>query len=99
MEWLGSLEVGNLTAGVLLGMWVLLLMLGRIPTPGQVKDLRKDRDAWRASAENWQRAAHEQGMANHDLSRAVDKLIASSDATNHALTEIQQEMTRGWERP
>lgn len=99
MEWLGSLQVGNLTAGILLGIWVLLLMLGRIPTPGQIKDLREDRDSWRKSSENWQKAAHESGMANHELSRAVDKLIAQGDATNHALTEIQQELLRGWERP
>jgi hypothetical protein len=99
VEWLGSFQVGNLTAGILLGIWVLLLMLGRIPTPGQIKDLREDRDAWRRSAEDWQKAAHESGMATHDLSRAVDKLIAQSETSNHALSEIQQELTRGWERP
>jgi hypothetical protein len=38
-------------------------------------------------------------MAVHELSRAVDKLIAQGEATNHALTEIQQELTRGWDRP
>lgn len=99
MDWLAGLDIGNLTATVLLGIWVLLLMLGKIPTPGQAKDVREDRDAWRRSAEDWQRAAHESGMATHDLSRAVDKLIAQSEASNHALSEIQQELTRGWERP
>lgn len=99
MDWISHLPLDNLTAGVLLGVWVLLLMLGKIPTPGQVKDLREDRDAWRRSSENWQASAHQMGMANHDLSRAVDKLLAQGDTTNHALTEIQQELTRGWDRP
>lgn len=96
---LDGLPVGNLTAGILLGIWVLLLMLGKIPTPGQMKDLREDRDAWRASSDNWQRAAYESGLAFHEQARAVDKLTAQGEATLHALTEIQAEMRGTQERP
>jgi hypothetical protein len=99
VEWLSGLDFGNLTAGAILAIWVLLIMLGKIPTPGQIKDLREDCAAWRTSSDNWQKSAHESGMAVHELSRAVDKLIAQGEATNHALTEIQQELTRGWDRP
>lgn len=45
-------------------------------------DLRADRDAWHSSADEWQKAHHELGMA-------VEKLLAQGEVTVHALCEIQ----------
>lgn len=95
---LEGLPVGQISAGALVAVIILLILNGRLVTRRQLMDKTADCDKWRESSENWQKSAHELGMAFHDLSRAVDKLTIQGEATDHALTEIQA-LARGWERP
>jgi hypothetical protein len=91
---LAGLPIGQISAGALLGLWVLLIMVGKLPTAGQVRDLRQqvadahaDRDKWRQSAEDWQRGTLTLGMS-------MEKVVVLAEATNHALVEIQELASR-----
>lgn len=86
-EALTGFPVGQVSAGALVALVVLLILTGRLVPRQQMLDLRADRDKWQTSADGWQRAHHELGMA-------VEKLLTQGEATVHALTEIQNEMTR-----
>lgn len=78
-----GLPVGNIGAGALVCLIVLLILTGRLVPRQQVLDLREDRDQWRASAEDQLKALHTLGMA-------VERLTVVTQATNHALVEIQE---------
>ncbi|MGY1773495.1 hypothetical protein [Blastococcus sp. SYSU D00813] len=80
---LEGLPVGNIGAGALVCLIVLLILTGRLVPRQQMLDLREDRDKWRASAEDQLKALHTLGMA-------VEKLTIVTQATNHALVEIQE---------
>lgn len=87
---LTGLPIGQLGAGALLGLWVLLVMLGKLPTPGQMRDMRQqildvqaDREFWRSSAEKWQEGTLKLGMS-------MEKVVVLAEATNHALVDIQR---------
>ena len=77
-----GLPVGNIGAGALVCLIVLLILTGRLVPRQQVLDLREDRDSWRAAAEDSQKAMHTYGMA-------MEKLLVLAETTNHALVEIQ----------
>lgn len=79
---LSGLPLGQLSAGALLALLVFLIMTGKYPTPGQLKDAQADRDKWRESAETWQRTATQLGMT-------LDKLVIYAETTNHAITDIR----------
>jgi len=81
-EWTG-LPFGQLSAGALVALIVLLILRGSLVTRRQLLDVMEDRDKWRTSSEDWQRSSTQ-------LSMSVEKLVVLAETTNHALTEIQQ---------
>jgi hypothetical protein len=88
---LDSLPVGQLSAGALVALIVLLILTGRLVTRQQLRDTQANCDQWRSAAENWQKAHYEVGMA-------VTKLTAAVEASDHALSEIQRGLAER-ERP
>lgn len=77
-------QVGVLptSAGAIVTIVCLLIIFGVLPSPGQHKDVKADRDKWRESAEKWQLAATQLGMS-------VEKLLIYAETTNHAITDIR----------
>lgn len=80
---LQGLPLGQVSAGVLVGIIVIAILQGRLVPRQQLLDVMADRDAWRASAESSEKTALTLGMS-------MEKLLVLAEATNHALTEIQQ---------
>jgi hypothetical protein len=78
-----GLPLGQFSAGALVGLVVLLILMGRLVPRQSLLDMREDRDKWRATAEDWQRAATQLGMS-------MEKLLVLAETTNHALHEIQE---------
>jgi hypothetical protein len=89
---LDGLPVGQISAGALVAVIVLLILTGRLVTRRQLLDAQADRDKWRESADSWQQSTHTLGMA-------IEKVVVLSEATNHALVEIQELARRDLERP
>lgn len=88
---LAGLPVGQLSAGALVGLVVLLILVGRLVPRQSLLDMREDRDKWRTSAEDWQKAALQLGMS-------MEKLLVLAETTHHALVEIQELASRGPEQ-
>lgn len=84
---LEGLPVGQVGAGALVTIIVLLILSGRLKTRQDFLDLRGDRDKWERAATDWQKAYFELGMS-------FEKQLIQGEATLHALTEIQDAMTR-----
>lgn len=78
-----GLPLGQLSAGALVGLIVLLVLSGRLVPRQNLQDMRDDRDKWRATAEDWQKTALQLGMS-------MEKLLTAAELTNHALTDIQE---------
>jgi hypothetical protein len=87
---LDGLPVGQISAGALVALVVLLILTGRLVPRQQMLDLRADRDKWEASATKWQEVASTQGMT-------LERLLEYAETSNHALTEIQSHA--GMRRP
>ena len=85
---LDGLPVGQISAGALVALVVLLILTGRLVPRQQLLDAQADRDKWRASAEDWQKGTLELGMS-------MEKVVVLAEATNHALVEIQELAHRG----
>jgi hypothetical protein len=79
---LDGLPVGQISAGALVALVVLMILTGRLVTRQQMLDLRADRDKWEASATKWQEVSTTQGMT-------LERLLEYAETSNHALTEIQ----------
>lgn len=84
---ISSLPIGQLSAGALVALIVLLVLTGRLVPRQQLLDAQADRDKWRASAEDWQRGSLKLGMS-------MEKVVVLAEATNHALVEIQELASR-----
>ena len=82
-ELLGGLAIADLGAGALLVIVVLMVLTGRLVTRQQLLDTQADRDKWRASADQWQASATKLGIT-------MEKVVVLAEATNHALTDIQE---------
>lgn len=80
---LANLPIGQFSAGALVALVVMLILLGRLVPRQSLLDMREDRDKWRTTAEDWQRTASQLGMS-------MEKLLTAAELTNHALTEIQE---------
>ena len=80
---LANLPLGQFSAGALVALVVLLILVGRLVPRQSLLDMRDDRDRWRATAEEWQKTATQLGMS-------MEKLLSAAELTNHALTEIQE---------
>lgn len=89
---LDGLPIGQISAGALVAVVVLLILTGRLVTRRQLLDAQADRDKWRESADSWQ-------LSTHTLGMAIEKVVVLSEATNHALVEIQELARRDQERP
>lgn len=53
-----------------LGLFVLLVLTGALPTRRELRDTQADRDHWRTAADRWQEVATKQGMT---LERLLEK--------------------------
>lgn len=80
---LAGLPIGQFSAGALVGLVVLLILIGRLVPRQSLMDMREDRDKWRGTAEEWQRTAMQ-------LQMSMEKLLILGETTNHALSEIQE---------
>jgi hypothetical protein len=82
VDW-STLPLGQVSAGALVALIVLLILRGWLVPRRQLLDVMEDRDKWRSSSEEWQKSATALGMS-------VEKLVSLAETTNHALTEIQR---------
>jgi len=89
---LAGLPLGQISAGALVGLIVLLVLTGRLVTRRQLEDVQADRDHWRTAADGWQAMATRLGMSVEGLTTSVERLTASADASTHALEAIQSAM-------
>lgn len=80
---LAGLPVGQFSAGALVFAIVTLILAGRLVPRQNLLDMREDRDKWRTTAEDWQKAHLQLGMS-------MEKLLVLAETTNHALSEIQE---------
>ena len=86
--------IGQIGAGALVTLIVLLILSGRLVTRRQLEDVQADRDHWRTAAEGWQAMATKLGMSVEGLTSSVERLTSASDASTHALEQIQATMPR-----
>jgi hypothetical protein len=89
---LEGLPVGNIGAGALVCLIVLLILTGRLVPRQQLVDKQTEVDKLWAANDASQAAMHTYGMA-------MEKLLVLAETTNHALTEIQELAKRAEERP
>lgn len=87
---LEGLPVGNLGAGALVCLIVMLILTGRLVPRQQLLDKQADNDKLWAALDDSQKAMHTYGMT-------MEKLLILAETTNHALVEIQQSGTRAVE--
>lgn len=80
---LSGIPIGQFSAGALVALVVLLILVGRLVPRQSLLDMREDRDKWRQTADDWQKAATQLGMS-------MEKLLVLAETTNHALHEIQE---------
>lgn len=92
---LAQLPLGQISAGALVAIIVLLIILGKMPTPQQHREALADRDYWRSSADTWQKVATEHGITLEKHTATLEKLLTYAETTQHVVTEIQQAATGG----
>lgn len=92
---LSSLPVGNLSAGGLVLLIVLLILNGRLVTRQTVVDLRADRDKWMSIAETWQSVAQQNGVTLAQHGEILAQLIEYARTTDHAIQAVQTAAERG----
>lgn len=85
---LSNLPVGNLSAGVLVALIVLLILTGRLVPRRQLMDAQADRDYWRTAHDTQQQVTLKQGMT-------LERLLVLAETSTHALQEIQAAGARG----
>jgi hypothetical protein len=77
-----SAPIGQLGAGALVTLVVLLILSGRLVTRRQLQDTQADRDYWRTAHDTQQQITLKQGMS-------MERLLVLSETSAHALQEIQ----------
>lgn len=82
MPGLLSAPIGQLGAGAVVTLVVLLILSGRLVTRRQLQDVQADRDYWRTAHDTQQQITLKQGMS-------VERLLVLSETSAHALQEIQ----------
>lgn len=90
MDPLAGLPVGQFSAGALVGLIVLLILIGRLVPRQQLLDKQAEVDKLWAANDNLMKAHHELGMG-------LEKLLAYAETTNHAIGEIQDMAKRSIE--
>ena len=91
---LSNLPVGQIGAGSLVGLIVLLILNGRLVTRQTVVDLRADRDKWMNIAETWQAVATQNGVTLAQHTETLAQLIEYAKTTDHAIQSIQSTVGR-----
>lgn len=86
-EVVSAIPLLNVGAGGLLALWVLLVMLGKIPSPAAYRDVLADRDHYREASDRWQEVALKQGVT-------LERLLSLAETSAYALTEIQSGLGR-----
>ena len=84
---LEGLPLGQIGAGGLLAIVVLLVLTGRLVPRSVLQDKAADCESWKQTANDAVKAATELGMA-------VEKLHTLASTTNYALNEITEALTR-----
>lgn len=87
MGLLEGLPLGQIGAGGLLAIVVVLILTGRLVPRSVLQDKIDDCNQWKSTANDAVKAATELGMA-------VEQLHTLASTTNHALNEIQDALTR-----
>lgn len=82
MPGLLSAPIGQLGAGALVTVVVLLILSGRLVPRRALQDAQADRDYWRQAHDTQQQITLKQGMS-------VERLLVLSETSAHALQEIQ----------
>ena len=85
-----GLPVGNIGAGALVCLIVLLILTGRLVPRQQLVDKQAEVDKLWSALNDSQKAMHTYGMT-------MEKLLVLAETTNHALTEIQEAAHRAVE--
>lgn len=91
---LSNLPVGQIGAGSLVGLIVLLILNGRLVTRQTVVDLRADRDKWQGIAATWQGVATQQGITLAQHGETLAQLIEYAKTADHAIQSIQSLVQR-----
>jgi hypothetical protein len=86
-ELIGQVGILPTTAGGALLLLAILYALGIMPTPGEMRRTREDRDHYRGATEKLTDAVLNQG-------KALDKLLSYAETTNHALALISDAVVR-----
>lgn len=84
---LSVISITDIGTGGLLTLFVVFLMVGRLVTKSQLKDVQADRDYWRAAFEKSEEARHE-------ASRQITLLTESTQATKYLMDTLRN-MTMG----
>ena len=87
---LSGLPLGQISAGALVAIVVLLILTGRLVTRRQLQDVQADRDYWRTAHDTQQQVTLKQGMT-------LERLLTLAEASEHALSAIQSGMHRAEE--
>lgn len=80
---LGGLPIGQLSAGALVALVVLLILRGGLVPRQQLVDKQAECDQWREAANKWQQTSHQLGMS-------MEKLLVYAETTNHAIVDIRE---------
>lgn len=89
-SFLAGIPLGQISAGALVGLFFLLMFLGRIPTLRELRDSQKREERAMELAEGWQRVATEHGMTLEKHTATLEKLLTNDDAILHVVQEIQR---------
>lgn len=84
---LAGLPIGQIGAGTLVGLVVLLILTGKLVPQSVAKDALDQRDKALALADKYQAVITEQGMTLHNVLDAVE-------TTNHVVAAIQAGLER-----
>lgn len=87
---LAALPLTGISAGALVGLIVLLMLVGKIPTLRELRDSQRREERAMALAEKWQQVATEHGMTLEKHTTALEKLLTYAETTQHVVTEIQR---------
>lgn len=87
---LAGLPLGQISAGALVALIVLLMLLGKIPTLRELRDSQRREERAMALAEKWQQVATEHGMTLEKLTATTEQLLTYAETTQHVVTAIQR---------
>jgi hypothetical protein len=75
----GLAPLGGISATALVGVYVLLVMLGKVPTPGMVTLLKEQVLSKDAEIDRWRTAWENINTAQLETSKQLEKLVEKTD--------------------